>query len=326
MQITIIIITFLISLILTKWLIIKLTKSQILDLPNQRSNHKTPTARGGGIAIMIALTFGLMALKLGSNYYYLLAAAIILSVINFYDDIKRAPIWLRFTAQIVAVIMVTQLLPEGKYVFQGVLSLLFDRICAAIMLLWFINCFNFMDGIDGIAATEAIFIALAIAIIVFISPIMPVKLGYLALLIITSNLGFLYYNWHPAKIFMGDVGSVPLGLILGWMLMVTACYGYWCYSLIIPGYYLADSGITIIKRLIQGKKIWQAHSEHFYQQAVRKNYKHSQVVFRIIILNILLLICALMSLNQTWYLALAVILTLALLFIFRNLPNKDSTN
>jgi UDP-N-acetylmuramyl pentapeptide phosphotransferase/UDP-N-acetylglucosamine-1-phosphate transferase len=107
--------------------------------------------------------------------------------------------------------------------------------------------------------------------------------------------GFLVWNWHPARLFLGDVGSVPLGFALGWLLLHAAIAGYWAAALILPLYYLADATITLGRRALRGAKIWQAHREHFYQRAVARGRGHDAVVGAIAVGNVVLIGCALIA-------------------------------
>ena len=153
-----------------------------------------------------------------------------------------------------------------------------------------------MDGIDGSATSEAIHISLGALLLSFIVPEIPTQIIILSLVTLASCLGFIKFNWHPAKIFLGDVGSISLGLICGWILISLALQGLYAAAIILPLFYLADSGLTILKRLLKGKKIWEAHSEHFFQKAIRKGKSHNVVTKKIIRCNFLLLILSLASL------------------------------
>jgi UDP-N-acetylmuramyl pentapeptide phosphotransferase/UDP-N-acetylglucosamine-1-phosphate transferase len=140
---------------------------------------------------------------------------------------------------------------------------------ACTVLLWagFLNFFNFMDGIDGISGIESAALGTGAFLIAWLSPHESLPMVG-PLTIAAAALGFLVWNWAPARLFMGDVGSIPLGYFLGWFLLFLAVKGYWAPALILPLYYLGDAGITLLKRLVRGEKIWRAHKEHFYQRAV----------------------------------------------------------
>ena len=175
-----------------------------------------------------------------------------------------------------------------------------------------------MDGIDGITSTQTIAICVGFILIGFVQ---------IPLIIIFALLGFLIHNWHPAKIFMGDVGSVPLGYIIGVMLIILAKSGFLISAIILPLYYLADSTITITKRLLARKKIWEAHSEHYYQQAVRAGKSHSSVVKMISFANILLIICAVIAAHSEYqiYALIGAILIVAVLLCWLK-PKKVNSS
>lgn len=313
-----------------------LKKKQILDLPNERSNHKTPTPRGGGIAIIgiIIPLWAYLDYKITSIDFTLplLAPALALAILSFLDDIRSQRVIIRFGLQIVAVATsLTYLYQQHDgLIFQGLLPLPLDALLAGIAWVWFINLYNFMDGIDSITGSESICISVGIILLAAFTPFSTAP-AYLAGILAASCLGFLWWNKHPAKIFMGDIGSIPLGFLLGYLLLQMAIEGYWVAALIFPAYYLADSSFTITKRLFQGKKIWEAHSEHFYQKAVRSGLAHSHVVTLIIILNQFLILLGLTSALKKEYffhsLFLAVILTASLMgyFAFRHHKGKKDT-
>lgn len=181
-----------------------------------------------------------------------------------------------------------------------------------------------MDGIDGITCSETITICIGMVLIAFFSQF-PQEVAVFALALAICCAGFLPWNWHKAKIFLGDVGSIPLGFLVGWLLIVLAMYGYWAAALILPAYYFTDAGITLLMRLIRKKKIWQAHSEHFYQQAVRSGKSHSAVVITITVANIGFTGLAVAStISQNYAVicfAAAIILSLALLYYLK--PKKS---
>ncbi len=151
-----------------------------------------------------------------------------------------------------------------------------------------------MDGIDGIAGVETASLGLGVALVAATAGLSPVFLTF-GLVLFGAALGFLWWNWHPARIFLGDVGSVPLGFLLGWLLLSLAAKGQWAAALILPLYYLADTSLTLTKRCLKGEKIWQAHREHFYQLAVKRGLSHAQVVGHVLGINVLLVVLAVMA-------------------------------
>jgi UDP-N-acetylmuramyl pentapeptide phosphotransferase/UDP-N-acetylglucosamine-1-phosphate transferase len=177
-------------------------------------------------------------------------------------------------------------------VFQGLLPTYLDKVFTALLWLWFINLYNFMDGIDGITGIETLCIGVGLAALSLFIPDYAVEFGYIGLMLAASVLGFLVWNWHPAKIFLGDSGSVSLGYLLGWLLIELAMAGYWQAALIIPGYYLFDSSFTLARRILRREKFWQAHSQHFYQKAVRRGISPRTVVSLLFITNVILIALA----------------------------------
>jgi UDP-N-acetylmuramyl pentapeptide phosphotransferase/UDP-N-acetylglucosamine-1-phosphate transferase len=297
-----------------------LRRRAVLDHPNERSSHAAPTPRGGGIGLLaVLLPFWAYAnlrypMSLLPAAYGLLASMVGLAAISFLDDLRSLPPWLRFAAQIAAVANVLSMLPADHLVFGGAIPILADRVVTGLAWLWFLNLFNFMDGIDGISGVEAASIATGVTIL---SAIVPNAwfLDTPSLILIGCVVAFLAYNWHPAKVFMGDVGSIPLGFALFWLLLMLWLSGAREAALILPAYYLADATLTLGKRILRGEKIWQAHRSHFYQRAAQNGASHDWIVRRILATNVGLIAIAVATpyLPAFIGLALAAIVTAALL-------------
>ncbi len=274
------------------WLILPVLKRHVMDMPNARSNHKEPVPRGGGIAMISAALIGLIAAGIPLS---VVAAAVLLVAVSFADDMRDMPVGVRLLAQVVAVSLAVHTLP-GR-IFPAVPQML-EWVIVAPAWIWFINLTNFMDGIDGISAMQAIMIAAGIWLLHRLSPCMSPELALEAGVMAAAALGFYLFNRSPAKIFLGDVGSIPLGFLMGYLLLSLAAQGYLLSALILPAYYLSDATLTLARRLLRGQKVWQAHSEHAYQQAARRGLTHSQVVARITWLNLVLIalaMCAALS-------------------------------
>lgn len=310
------IVAFLVSLVATilvmRHLVSWLRKRQILDLPNERSSHARPTPRGGGLAVTpIVLAGWLILAGLGmalSGQLIVMGAALALLLLSWQDDRRSLPAWLRLAVHLAAVAAGLAALPDHQFVFQGVLPFWADRLAAAILWVWFLNLYNFMDGIDGITGVETLCIA---AGLILMSPAQAQ-----GAVLAGASLGFLVLNWHPAKIFLGDSGSVPLGYLLAWLLLRLAAQGLWAPALILPAYYLADATITIAKRALRREKIWQAHRQHFYQRAVQGGFSHSRVVLLILLSDVALVEAASWSRVSLWQgLAAAAAMTVTLLFV-----------
>lgn len=277
---------------LTALAVLLLRRLQIVDQPNERSNHQQPVPRGGGIAVIFTLISFLMVAGASSH---LLWAAFGLMVIGFTDDLYRISIRYRLPVQIGAVLLA--LLPLEGLVFQGLLPLFADRLLAGLLLFGFLNLYNFMDGIDGITGMQTAMIGLGLSVLWMSTDGIQLRLAADGLVLISVAVGFLVFNWHPARVFLGDSGSTPLGLILGFLLLQVAAQGYWAAALILPAYYLTDSILTFISRLMKGEKVWQAHSRHGYQRAVRRGMPHNEVVRVLFVFNIIAIVLMVISLK-----------------------------
>jgi UDP-N-acetylmuramyl pentapeptide phosphotransferase/UDP-N-acetylglucosamine-1-phosphate transferase len=288
----------------TRWVLAYLRRRAVLDHPNARSSHTAPTPRGGGIGLLavalplVAAIFWLHTPD-ATDVQVVLALAAALAVVSWIDDLRGIGVALRLAAHVVAVAIALALMPERLLVFQGVLPLALDRVAAALAWVWFLNLYNFMDGIDGITGVETIAIGLGLFALLATAgnDIGPpgIALALAALVTSSAAAGFLILNWHPARVFMGDVGAIALGYLLGWFLLTLAAWGYWSAALILPGYYLADATITIVRRALAGEAVWQAHAKHFYQRAVQRGLGHARVARFIAAGNVFLALIALLS-------------------------------
>src|SRR4051794_35769879 len=256
------------------------------------------------------------------------AGAAMLALISWLDDLRGLSTAVRFGAQCAAVALGIFALPEGA-VFQGWLPAGLDMAAAALLWVWFVNLYNFMDGIDGIAGSETAAVGIGIlynyrdgiagtagreraamgmgrALFGFAGFENDPALAAPAAIIAAAAIGFLVWNWAPARIFLGDVGSVPLGYLLGFLPLAAAARGYWKIALILPLYFLADATITLLRRLCRGERVWLPHREHFYQQAVRRGLSHAAVVRRVIATDAILVACGWVAETVSGALGLAI--------------------
>jgi UDP-N-acetylmuramyl pentapeptide phosphotransferase/UDP-N-acetylglucosamine-1-phosphate transferase len=255
----------------------------ILDRPNERSSHRTPTPRGGGIALLAVLLPAWGAIEPG--LLPILALALALACVGWWDDLKGLAPWPRLAAQVLAVgLGLWHLAP----VTGGFLPPALDYGLAGLAWLWFINLFNFMDGIDGIAGVESLSIALGLTVIARCFGGFG-DLGALAIALAGASLGFLFWNWHPAKLFLGDVGSQALGFLIGFLLLRAAAEGAWAAALILPLFYLVDASWTLARRTAAGENIFAAHAQHIYQRALGAGMSHDQVARAVLIANLALI-------------------------------------
>ena len=271
----------------------QLLHRQILDRPNTRSSHTAPVPRGGGIGVLIVLLpcWLIADLLLADRVAAALPIPFLaagLAALSWIDDLHSLPQIPRLLGQALAVGVGVALLPAP--VFQGILPPFLDAAVTVILWLWFINLYNFMDGIDGMAGVETVAIGLGLFLIMTVSG--EVHLGqapWQALAIAGTAIGFLYWNWRPARIFLGDVGSIPAGFLAGWLLLWAAANGLWVAALILPLYYLGDASLTLAGRLIRRENILNAHRKHFYQRAVQSGRSHATVVSMVLIANVALI-------------------------------------
>lgn len=269
-----------VSWIVTGRVLVWLRRDGILDRPNERSSHTAPTPRGGGWGVMLTLVpaWIVVALVLGDvgRVWPVLIGAVGLVAISWVDDRRGLGPGPRFATQIAAVILGLLALPAGAPVLPLPLPLWLDRTIVALGWLWTVNLFNFMDGIDGLAGTETAGVGVALALLALAGGLDPAA-GLYAAAAAGAAGGFLRWNLPPAKLFMGDVGSVPLGYTLGWLCLTTAANGQRIAAILPPLYFVADATITLLRRAARGERVWEAHREHFYQRAVRAGGSHGAV-------------------------------------------------
>ena len=309
---------------LTTGLILKILKRyNIVDNPNERSSHTRPTPRGGGLALIL-VSLGAWGFSLGDIFNVHLAlfiATLFLGIVSWIDDIRGLLVSVRLLSQFLAVSLIFWLMPASNLYFHGLLPDGLDTLVAVFMWVWFMNLFNFMDGIDGISAVEASSIGLGVFILMALGAVQLTH-GLLGFVITASAIGFVWWNWQPAKVFLGDVGSIPLGFLLGWLLLEILSTTYWPVAIILPLYYLADSSITLSRRIWRNERVWRAHREHFYQQATARGLSHAQVSMLICGNNILLVVLSIFSLDRPFAaLCGAFIVVSGLLLILRGRKN-----
>jgi UDP-N-acetylmuramyl pentapeptide phosphotransferase/UDP-N-acetylglucosamine-1-phosphate transferase len=273
-----------------------LLRLEILDRPNDRSSHIVPTPRGGGLGLMAVLLPTWLIISISTSGMNQIAVwaiplvALLLATVSWVDDLRTLGALPRLGVQFVATIAGVLMLPG--LVFQGLLPPWLDATLVTIGWIWFVNLFNFMDGIDGISGVEAISIGIGILLVGLVTTGGLTAIHLHGLVIAAAAFGFLVWNWPPAKIFLGEIGSVPLGYLLGWLLLALAASGQWEAALILPLYYLADATLTLLQRLRRGEKVWQAHRGHFYQQAVQNGRTHGQVSTAVGLINAVLIVLA----------------------------------
>lgn len=280
------VVLFLFSLVLTYYIKNYAIKKSLLAKVTERSSHSVATPHGGGVAIAVTWFIGLIYLhftnQIDPTLFYALLVGFIISIVSFFDDIYELSPLLRLIIQSTVAL-------TGLYILGGLNSITFGifeisngvivNIFAFIMIVWYINLTNFIDGIDGYLSGTFIFLSMA-GLILFGGP----HFGVLA----ASLLGFLYWNWHKAKIFMGDVGSTLLGYTI---VIITIYYAnqealnFWVW-ITLYGLFWFDATVTLIRRKLNGESLSQAHRKHAYQRLTQAGWSHSKVTLYAFMLNI----------------------------------------
>jgi UDP-N-acetylmuramyl pentapeptide phosphotransferase/UDP-N-acetylglucosamine-1-phosphate transferase len=269
-----------------------------LARPNARSSHVVPTPQGGGIAVMIATAIAPALVLLpgpsfsGSPAPAVLLAAFWLAAVGMVDDLRPIPVIPRLALQTAAVLLLLAALPVEIRIFEAV-PLVIERAILVVGLLWFVNLVNFMDGLDWMTVAEMLPLTATLALLVFLDAA-PVAILPIALPLAGALIGFAPFNRPVARLFLGDVGSLPIGLLTGWCLLALA-ERHFVAALLLPLYYLADATITLLRRLIRGERFWDAHRSHFYQRATDNGFTVKQVVKTVFVLNLLLAALAIVS-------------------------------
>lgn len=238
------------------------------------------------------------------------AGALLLMIVGFIDDVRPLGVGLRLGAQAMAVAVAVLLAPADLRVLPDVVPLALERTAVIVAGLWFVNLFNFMDGIDWISAAETVAITLGLVLLALLG-FAPSALAWIAAALMGAMLGFVPWNAPPARVFLGDAGSLPIGFLLGVLLFHTAASGAVAAALILPLYYLVDASLTLLRRLLRGERVWQPHRDHFYQQALRGGLTVRAVIARIVALDAVLIVLAIVSIQSRPTAFAAVILAVA---------------
>jgi len=269
-------------------------KRNVIDVPNARSSHTIPTPRGGGVAIVVSFLLAMTVLMFtGTAHVHTLIGLVgggaLIAAVGFMDDHGHIPARWRLLGHFLAAGWILAWmggLPPVNVLGWVVDLGLAGTLLAAVYLVWMLNLYNFMDGIDGIASIEAITVCLCAAGLYGLTGLG--QHAVLPLLLACSVAGFLYWNYPPAKIFMGDAGSGFLGILLGGLSVQAAWVSpqmFWCW-LILLGVFIVDSTYTLVRRLLRGDKVYEAHRSHAYQFAARRYGKHLPVTLGVAVVNV----------------------------------------
>lgn len=280
------------------------TKKSIMDIPNERSSHHVATPRGGGLSIIILFYLGIFYFhqELDRGLFYALLCALPIAGISLLDDFFTLSSSIRLSVQAIASFL-------ALYMLGGIdsIDLLFVEvegwwinIFAFFSILWLTNLYNFLDGIDGYAGSQAVMIGLGL--FVFFN-------YQVGLVIAISSVGFLFFNWHKASLFMGDVGSATLGFIFAIFVFSDTSEGNIYTWLVLLCLFWFDATLTLWRRYRQKESLIVAHKKHAYQRLVQSGWSHERVVIFSICLNVLFFL-ALYSIDAHWLVFLLALVTL----------------
>jgi UDP-N-acetylmuramyl pentapeptide phosphotransferase/UDP-N-acetylglucosamine-1-phosphate transferase len=276
--------------------IMPLLQRYALARPNARSSHRVPTPQGAGIAVISATlaVAGTCAVVLGlSAPVVLFGATIFIALVGMADDIRSIPVLPRLLLQAAAVGAILYLAPTELRIFPAC-PLWIERAFLLVAGLWFVNLVNFMDGLDLMTVAEVVPLAAAMVLLGW-SGSYPLVPTLVAAALCGATLGFAPFNRPVAKVFLGDVGSLPIGLLLGWCLLQLAWHQQLTAALLLPLYYLADATITLFRRIARREPFWAAHRSHYYQRATDNGFSVPRVVSEVFALNLVLALLALIS-------------------------------
>jgi Fuc2NAc and GlcNAc transferase len=274
-------------------------RANLLDVPNARSSHLLPTPRGGGLAIVLAFSVALIEIAFVTRddvaiLTALLAGGGAIAFIGFLDDHRTLPAVLRLAVHVLAGLIVVVLLggiPESALARWGLHSVFMGMGVAVVALVWVTNLFNFMDGIDGVAGIEVAFVSIVGAWMNWQAGGESV-LTAATLCLAASSAGFLIWNWPPARIFMGDVGSGFLGFTIAVLGLVISRQGaipieVW---VILSGVFVVDATVTLVRRIFRGDRWFEAHRMHAYQHLANRWNSHLRVTLVITVINLIWLL------------------------------------
>ncbi|WP_341798982.1 glycosyltransferase family 4 protein [Rahnella variigena] len=298
LNLSIAVVVFICSFVLTWLLRIYALKNNVIDIPNQRSSHSSPTPRGGGVALVISFLIGLVVLCLMKiipveQLLSLFIAGAIIAVVGFLDDhghiAARWRLLMHFIAAAAGLYFLGKFPVIDLFGFElssGWIGMVFGLVYLA----WMLNLYNFMDGINGLASIEAISFSFSSCLLLLNTTLGVSDSGLFSVLVMlgSSTLGFMLWNFPKAKIFMGDAGSGFLGMVVGLIVLHLAMINSSMFmaEICLLGVFIVDATITLLRRLIAGKKVYEAHASHTYQIMARKFESHKTVTTVVLVVNL----------------------------------------
>jgi UDP-N-acetylmuramyl pentapeptide phosphotransferase/UDP-N-acetylglucosamine-1-phosphate transferase len=283
---------FMLTLLGTRLTIITFRKRVLpIDPLSLRADYKKPPMNGGGLSVVMSLIICLLVADIS---YAIILAMFLLTAMALLDDLIRIPLPIRLLIQLLCVLIAINVV--GKPVFGGHLPPWLDTSITAALWVWFINVFYIMDGIDGMSPMEMVSIAMGACLLAALTGRdFPDPLMVYSLIIVAAGCGFLWWNWHPAKILMNAVGAVPIGFLMGYLLLLAASSGYAYAAMILPAYYLSDATITTVRHFCHRRRLFARHNDYYYLRAIRSGRRQDAVVRYIFGINFLLIFQAVYS-------------------------------
>jgi UDP-N-acetylmuramyl pentapeptide phosphotransferase/UDP-N-acetylglucosamine-1-phosphate transferase len=272
------------------WAIRPLLLRHALAKPNARSSHAVPTPQGAGIAVTIAtLVVAAAIIRSADSTGAEIPAAVFgatafIALVGAADDLRSIPVIPRLILQALSVGAILYA-ASGELRVIPALPLWIERAVLFLAGLWFVNLVNFMDGIDWMTVAEVVPVTGAVVLLGALGDLRPSTM-IVAAALGGAMIGFAPFNRPVAKLFLGDVGSLPIGLLLGWCLLELASRQHLTAALLLPLYYLADATVTLLRRLAKREKVWAAHRSHFYQRATDNGFSVLRVVGEVFALNL----------------------------------------
>jgi UDP-N-acetylmuramyl pentapeptide phosphotransferase/UDP-N-acetylglucosamine-1-phosphate transferase len=274
--------------------LLPILKRHALAAPNARSSHRIATPQGGGIAVIAATIVTSAAVVTISAHsavdltslWMLFAATAFVALVGAVDDIRPIEVMPRLVLQALAVGVAIASLPSEVRIVP-LLPWWIERALVLLAGLWFVNLTNFMDGIDWMTVAEFVPMTAGLALLGWFGAL-PAEGLIVAIALCGALIGFAPFNRPVARIFLGDVGSLPIGLLIGWLLLLLASNGHLAAAAILPLYYLADATVTLLRRIANREPFWRAHRSHFYQQATDHGFSVPQIVGRVFAVNLIL--------------------------------------
>jgi UDP-N-acetylmuramyl pentapeptide phosphotransferase/UDP-N-acetylglucosamine-1-phosphate transferase len=296
------------------WAIRPLLLKHALAKPNARSSHRIPTPQGAGIAVIAATLVVAAAIMAGNDAsrvnipIAVFGATLFIAIVGFADDLKSIPVMTRLLLQAIAVGAIVYAAPDDVRIVSAC-PLWLERGLMLLAGLWFVNLVNFMDGLDWMTVAEVVPVTAAMVVLGSLNEF-PLSPAIAAAALCGAMIGFAPFNRPVAMIFLGDVGSLPIGLLLGWCLLELASHQHLAAALLLPLYYLADASVTLLRRMIRRESFWAAHRSHFYQRATDNGFSVWRVVSEVFLLNVVLATLAIAS-TRTPSLAIEAVLVLS---------------